>query len=273
MKKILGLTTAIILLLACNNSSNQQSETEVKQASVKAQKPTKQEQFIRSIETAHHAEAYNDKELIQFDFNLIFGGKQRFQGIVTMSPNGGIVRMQDSTKTMIWDGEMAYLSPADIDYSKTRFDVLTWSYFFAAPYKLDDPGTKHELLGNKNLNGQAFSAMKLTFKNGVGDSPDDWYVVYQDQETDLLAAMAYVVTYSKSLDQAEEDPHAITYEAYDEVDGIPFATQWNFWTWNEEGELNKLLGEAQISNIQFIKKADDLFKAPANSRKVEKPAA
>ncbi len=109
----------------------------------------------------------------------------------------------------------------------------------------------------------SFETGKLTFGENVGDSPDDWYIVYKEKESSLLAAMAYIVTASSSVEEAEEDPHAITYEAYTEVGGIPFATQWNFWTWNEQGELNKLLGSATISNIKFIKNSLDEFKIPS----------
>lgn len=216
------------------------------------------ELFVQSIENEHNSEVYNSKEIIQFDLNLVFGGKVRFDGSIQMTPNAGMVNMKDSNKTMIWDGQNAYTS--DSSYSKARFDLLTWSYFFAAPYKLNDKGTIHTILGQKLLNEESFDALKLTFEDGIGDSPEDWYVVYKDQKSDLLAAMAYIVTSSKSLEEAEKDPHAITYEAYVELDGIPFATQWNFWTWNEEGELNKLLGSAVISNIRFIKKEESLFK-------------
>lgn len=265
---IAGIISSIFLTACGGNQAAEQKESKVEEKQL-----TEAESMIQEIEIAHNKTKYEAKEVIQFDLNLIFGGKTRFNGRLSMTPNGGLVRLEDSTKTMIWDGENAYLFPDTIAYEKTRFDVLTWSYFFAAPYKLNDPGAKHEYLASKMLNDQAFSALKLSFESGVGDSPDDWYVVYQDQESKLLAALAYIVTYGKSKEAAESDPHAITYEAYTEVDGIPFATQWNFWTWNEKGELNKLLGEAQISNIQFIKKAEGMFQPPAQSRKVEKPAA
>ena len=178
-----------------------------------------------------------------------------------MTPSGGLVKMTDSSKTLIWDGKTSFSSYSS--YKSSRFGLLTWSYFFAAPYKLSDPGTNMEYLGGKKLNELSFETGKLTFGENVGDSPDDWYIVYKEKESSLLAAMAYIVTASSSVEEAEEDPHAITYEAYTEVGGIPFATQWNFWTWNEQGELNKLLGSATISNIKFIKNSLDEFKIPS----------
>ncbi|MDB4060624.1 hypothetical protein OAD50_05285 [Vicingaceae bacterium] len=78
--------------------------------------------------------------------------------------------------------------------------------------------------------------------------------------SDLLAAMAYIVTGGEtSVEDAEKTPHVITYEAYVEVKGVPVATQWNFWTWNQAWEMNKLLGSATVSNVDFLEKAGDTF--------------
>jgi hypothetical protein len=246
IKKVL-LFTSIVFLFSCVSTETKDVEEELSQ----------EEKFINSIEDAHNYESYNSKEVIQFDLNLVFGGKKRFEGTIQMTPSGGLVKMIDSSKTLVWDGNEAYSS--DTSYTGGRFGLLTWSYFFAAPYKLGDPGSQMKVLGSRNLNDLPYESGKLTFGEGVGDTPDDWYVVYKDEKSNLLAAMAYIVTASSSVKEAEADPHAITYEAYDLVYGIPFATQWNFWTWNEVGELNKLLGSASISKIQFRNMEEDMF--------------
>lgn len=263
-KIISSVTIAAILSVGCENPSKVETSdaktmtnseiVEKRVASVEAN------QLVASIEAAHQKSKFDQMEAVQFDLNLIFGGKTRFEGTVIMTPNGSKIRMQDSSNTMLWDGEKSMILPDTTNEPGAQFALLTWSYFFAAPYKLSDNGTAHEYLGMKPLGDQQYAATKLTFGENVGQSPDDWYVVYKDQDSDLLAAMAYIVTAGgTSTQEAEKDPHAITYEAYSEVDGIPFATQWNFWSWNNAGEMNKLLGSATISNIKFIKKTDKLF--------------
>jgi hypothetical protein len=256
---------AVFALVACQSTD---AKVDEKQGEKHL---TKEEVFVAAIEQEHQKNAFLQKELIAFDLSLYFGGKPRFIGTVKMTPSGDLVRMEDSSKVMLWDGKKAYISPDTISYSKGRFDLLTWSYFFAAAYKLSDPGTRMEYLGDKELNGVSFEASKLSFEANVGDSPDDWYIVYKDQSSNLLAALAYIVTYGKSKEAAESDPHAISYEAYETVAGIPIATQWNFWTWNEAGELNKLLGEGIISNVRFTKKNPEDFKLKTAFRELGKP--
>jgi len=270
-KHILIYLAGIIVLSACGNASNKEREKE-SNAQEETEASSESAQFVNQIEKAHKKSSFLRKGALQFDMKLIFGGKLRFDGSIKMTPNGDMVKMQDSSRTIYWDGATVKLSPDTASEAGARFDVLTWSYFFAAPFKLSDPGVNHEYLGSSPLAGESFKATKMTFDQGVGDSPDDWYIVYKNQENDLLAAMAYIVTYSKSQDVAEQDPHAITYEAYTDVDGIPFATQWNFWSWNSQGETQKLLGEAIISNINFIEFEKGDFIPATASKVVEKPA-
>ncbi len=252
MKRLI-LPFLVLSFLACNNQ--EKKATEQKQEAG----------LIEKIEAKHHKDRYYNYEMVQFDLHLVFKGKVRFDGTVYMSPDGGMVRMEDSSKVMIWDGHNAYTSDSSAKSMKrTRFDLLTWSYFFAAPYKLSDPGTRFEDQGTRNLNGTPFNAGLLTFDKGTGDSPDDWYVVYATQEEHLLAGMAYIVTYRTAKKDAEKDPHAITYEAYTDVQGIPISTQWNFWSWNESGDLNRLLGSGVISQVEFKKVEEDLFKPSSN---------
>ena len=227
---------------------------------------TDAEKLVLSIEEAHRKNLFTTNEAIRFELNLVFGGKQRFNGHITMLTDGSAILMKDTNGIKAWDGEKAVVLPILEEDENSKFDLLTWSYFFTAPYKLSDPGVNQKFLGKRRLGESEFEANRMTFAKGIGDTPDDWYVIYKDIDSDLLAAMAYIVTSGgTSVEEAEKDPHVITYEGYTEVVGIPFATQWNFWTWNEEGEMNKLLGSASVSNIEFIKKAGDMFNLTASS--------
>ena len=81
------------------------------------------------------------------------------------------------------------------------------------PFKLDDAGTTLRPMDEAALDARDDAAMrraKLTFGTGVGDSPDDWYILYLNDD-DTLAAAAYTVTYGKTVAEAEADPHAIVY--------------------------------------------------------------
>lgn len=45
---------------------------------------------------------------------------------------------------------------------------------------------------------------KLTFEKGIGDAPDDWYVVYTDPENNTMQAAAYIVTFGSGGDTSRQ---------------------------------------------------------------------
>ena len=133
--------------------------------------------------------------------------------------------------------------------------------------KLRDPGSNLSILGNRLLGARQHVAAKLTFHQGVGDTPDDWYIVYADPQTGYLMSMAYIVTFGKDLAEAEKEPHAITYDGFDNVDGVVISTRWNFWNWSPaEGIHGMPIGDAALSNVRFVEPGERTFARPANAR-------
>jgi hypothetical protein len=183
--------------------------------------------------------------------------------------DGDKIRMNRNDGTQLfYDGAQVYQHPSYINYEKARFDIFTWSYFFSLPFKLSDPGTMLSRVEDTSLNEREFQVRRLTFNAGVGDSPDDWYKLYVDPETDLLFAAAYIVTYGKSKQEAEKDPHAIVYKDYEIFAGIPVSTRWEFWEWRKGRGLTRPLGEAVLTNIRFFEPEDEVFSVPPQARPV-----
>jgi len=190
---------------------------------------------------------------------------------ITSFTNSSRVRVdkKDGSK-LIYNGKDVFLSPTNANDKGARFDMFTWNYFFSVPFKLTDPGTNWELLDSLQIDSTSYAAGKLTFGEKIGDAPDDWYVVYQQPETGLLHAAAYIVTLGKTKEKAEENPHVIVYHGYKKVDGIHIATKWTFHNWDKETGIGEQLGEATISNIKFFDAKDDLFAQPKDSKLIEK---
>ena len=250
----------VLVLASCSTTAEKNAKQSSDKIAISEVEKSPEELLVDRIENAHAKNKFLGFEVVQFNMTVTFGGKERFDGLVTMRTDGSKIKMEDKAAIKYWDNKGVILVPDSGDKESALFTLLTWSYFFSAPYKLSDKGTHHENLGQMQLVGANYEVNKLSFGENVGESPDDWYMIYKDNHSDLLAAMSYIVTSGEtSVEEAEKDPHAITYEAYVEVEGIPFASQWNFWTWNMKGELDKLLGSATINNIQLIKKAGDLF--------------
>lgn len=208
---------------------------------------------VANMEKAHKVESYHAQEAVAFDIELYFRGKLRLDANISLLTGSGKIRLDKKDGTsLIWDGKEVWVNPADKGSPSARFDMFTWQYFFEAPYKFSDPGTYWENTGEKSLDDQPYNTAKLTFAPGTGDSHKDWYLVYSPEKTSLVYAMAYIVTFSKSEEEASVEPHAISYTDYRDVEGIPMAHRWDFWMWTEEQGIFDSLGYAHLQNIRFF---------------------
>lgn len=233
-------------------------------------------QWVDAIEAAHDKAAYTSHGALAGDLTLEFGGNTLADGSLLMDTPGGKVRLTlDDGTVLVFDGATAWQAPADSQFQGGRFHVLTWSYFLAAPMKLSDDGTHVEPLGELPfLDGESLEAARLSFGDGVGDSPDDWYVLYRDSDTHRLAGMAYIATFGKSLEKAEDAPHAIVYGGWRQVDGVWLSTDWTFYNWSRaEGVSGEPIGHVTLENLRFVDYDADDFQAPEGAQELPAPPA
>ncbi|MEM8931563.1 MAG: hypothetical protein AAGE94_10325 [Acidobacteriota bacterium] len=238
--------------------------------------PLAAEGFVEAVERAHGEASWDRQQVLQADIVVEFRGNTMIDGTMWTDTPVGKTRFELADGTvLIFDGDTAWTSPADAAFQGTRFHVLTWPYFLAAPMKLDDPGTHVETLGDRPFaEGRALPAAKLTFDAGVGDSPEDWYVLYRDPATDHLVGMAYIVTFGTAVEKAEEEPHAIVYSDPVEVDGVTLFQRWVFHDWSaEKGIFGDPIGRVELSNLRFVEPAANAFERPADAREEAAPGS
>ncbi|MEM9917922.1 MAG: hypothetical protein AAF990_07490 [Bacteroidota bacterium] len=261
------LLCAILLFIGCQPSGDATAE----KAPAKVEQPKAANPYVAALETAHQAERFHQKEVVSLDLELNFGGKPYAQATIVSRTNSSKIHVTRSDgATTLFDGQDVWLSPDTADWPSARFDIFTWQYFFQVAYKLSDPGTKWELLGRDSLDGKVYELGKLRFSSGTGDAPDDWYLLFQDPETKLIHAMAYIVTYSRSQEEAEKSPSLIVYSDYEEVEGIPFPMSWTFYKWNEaEKSTGKKRGFGKVSKLQFEEEKATTF-AMIKGKKMDK---
>jgi hypothetical protein len=229
--------------------------------------------FAGPIEKTHGIDAWRAKSAVSTEITVVFGGNKAIDGTLLMDSSGGYVRMELAGGAVLgYDSGDAWVAPAGAEVPGARFHVLTWAYFLAAPMKLRDPGTRLEDLGKRTFrDGRELPAARLTFADGVGDTPDDWYVLYRD-DGGRLAGMAYIVTFGKSVEEAEKEPHAVTYDDFREVDGVLIPHRWQFWIWSEAGGIaGDPIGEATLRNVRFVEPAANAFTRPEDARSAEMP--
>lgn len=227
--------------------------------------------FAEPIEEAQGAAVWYAQPAFAAEIELVFGGQRVFAGTMWTTPEVGRARLEiEDGSVAIFDGERAWVAPEGSTFENARFHVLTWPYFLALPMKLRDPGTRLEPGDPQDLGGERYDTARLTFSSGVGDSPDDWYVLYRDLETHRLAAARFIVTYGKSKDAAEKHPEVIFYDDWTDVDGVSIPTHWTIHAYGVDG-VGDLLAEITLENPRFATPPEGAFDKPEGAKEAPMP--
>lgn len=155
-----------------------------------------------------------------------------------------------------------------------RFYMWTPFYFFGMPFVFADDGAAHESLGKKNVQGQEYDAVKITYKSGTGDSPDDFYVAFFDPSSGKLKLASYVVTYpalrkGKPMEQLEQ--HAIVFGEWQEVDGLTVPKVAQYYLWKNDSIEGEPLGKMSFADVRFSAATPDAAKFAKPADAVDAP--
>lgn len=228
---------------------------------------TKQEdattQAIKKVEKAHGLEKWWKTKALQFDIQVTFGEEVKVDGQFTFETNAGRVHAKLKNDTVaIFDGKKAWVSSLE-KFPRARFHLLTWPWFISTPMKLRGGGASLSEVHERELQSKKYLVSKQTFAKGTGDTPDDWYLIYIDPQTNLVYGSAYIVTYGKDIEKAEETPKIVTFHDYVDLDGTKISTKWLFHKWNEkEGIIGSPVGKVVVSNLKFVDVSDEFFAKP-----------
>jgi len=130
----------------------------------------------------------------------------------------------ESGGSAVWNGTEAW----SVDWkapTPPRFVIELTYYFVSLPWVVHDPGV---VVGapEKNVwlpgDPNPYDSVLITFGEGVGDTPGDYYRLYLDARTHRLEACEYVVTYAALLPPGVEHttPHLLRFDQFETVHGL-----------------------------------------------------
>jgi hypothetical protein len=131
------------------------------------------------------------------------------------------------------------------------------------PFVAADPGTRYESLPDEALDGVVHRLVKLTYREGTGDAPNDYYVLYLHPDTHRLAALRYVVSYPGFFAPGEHSPEKLMrFTEPETVDGLSLATRLDTYAWSEAGPGEKVT-EIRATNVALGESwPDTIFARP-----------
>ena len=208
---------------------------------------------------------------VEFDLAWSMRGKvKKDHHLFDLRSREGLITSEEYTLGA--KGGEVWIKPAidALGGTPPRFYIWTPFYFFAMPFVFADPGVVLESLGKKMFQEKEYDAVKITYKKGTGDSPDDYYIAYLEPASGQMKLVIYVVTYAplrkdKPMDQLE--PHALVFEEWQEAGGLRMPKRGTFYNWVNDNIEGESLGVMEFSNVRFGEKTPEpaKFAKPADA--------
>jgi len=195
-------------------------------------------------------------------------------------PNGNEITITNlkSRKSLIntpnhtigFDGNELWLLNKDSTAYKgdAKFYYNLMFYFYAMPFVLADDGIVYKNVEPITFEGKTYPGIHISYNSGVGESPEDEYILYYDKTTNKMAWLAYTVTYFSK--EKAQDFHLIKYDTWQMVNGmlLPKTLKWYGFEHKKVGEFKREMSFVKVSTSQN-KPEDSMFIKPNNAETIE----
>lgn len=211
----------------------------------------------------------------QFHYKPLDGGTVRntHQEIDTWRSHARHRKVSDPESQYGWNGKKAWIHTKDstaFTYN-TRFWSLTPYFFMAQPFVLDGQGTNLEVLPQENYKEDTYDVIKVTFDEGTGDAPDDYYILYFNTNSHQLKVIRYVVSYPKYFKKGEHTPEKFM-ELYgtQTINGIVLPERYQTHWLVKNNQPGDYITDIRLSNVSFLPQLEKThFDIPEGSELME----
>lgn len=99
--------------------------------------------------------------------------------------------------TIGFDGEKAWKTEKVKGSYKENEDFYynLYFYFYAMPFVLADAGIVYQQTDSLHFDGKKYPGIKISYKENIGTSPEDNYIIYYNSDNYRMEWLAYTVTF------------------------------------------------------------------------------
>ncbi|RAJ13216.1 DUF6503 family protein [Olleya aquimaris] len=91
-------------------------------------------------------------------------------------------------------------------------------YFYAMPFILSDDGINYSETEPLVFEGVTYPGIKITYQNGVGETPEDQYLLFYNPNTYVMEWLGYTVNFVPGIDTTEF--HFRRYNDWQTINGL-----------------------------------------------------
>lgn len=177
-----------------------------------------------------------------------------------------MIRVESPTQVIGFDGTQVWVTPDTVDASRARFYHNLYFYFYAMPFVVGDPGAFYEEVEPRTLDGKTYKGIRVSYGEGVGDAPDDNYIVWFDPETYRMDWLMYTVTYRSG--EPSDKFSLIKYSEWKTFNGIVLPTSLQWFQYDGETVSDPRGDAITFENIQLTmdEPMDSLFVMPEGAQ-------
>ena len=254
MKKLSILFLILIAFSSCKDKTAepQKPTEEAVETPAEVEKPKYPETLTKVFDAHGGLDTWKEMRTLEFSMEKPDGYE-----ITTTDLKERYSLVEMPKHTIGFDGENVWVknsgnSKLDKD---PKFYYNLMFYFYAMPFILSDDGIVYADAEPLSMEGKSYPGIKISYNSGVGESPDDEYVLYYDADTNKMAWLGYTVTFFTK--EKAKEWHFIKYSEWQDVEGL-LLPETMIW-YNVENNLpTTVRNEQKFSNISLSRDKMDL---------------
>jgi uncharacterized protein DUF6503 len=126
-------------------------------------------------------------------------------------------------------------------------------YFIAMPFVFADPGVITKDLGQTTFQNKTYNLVSVTYPAGIGDTPEDDYMLYIDAKTHRLKMIDFIPTSAEINGDTPKDQlprKALVFDNWQQANGLLVPSKLTFYGW-ADGQLQGQGNTYTIHNVYF----------------------
>ncbi len=152
-------------------------------------------------------------------------------------------RIESEGQTIGFDGENVWVFPASEDADRQRMRYNLMFYFYSFPFVVGDPGINYEVVEPIQLLDKSYNAVKVSYDSGIGDAPNDSYIVCSDPKTNQMEWLLYTATFGG---ESKDKYSLIRYEKWKNYGGVILPTKLQWYQYEDS-----IVGEPRGGGVEF----------------------
>ncbi len=262
--KNICLSIFAVFIISCKQTSDKKEVSFQKEETVSVSR-TYPENISKIFDTHGGLTHWNNMQSMEFTIPGETGDEVTTS---SLKDRKSLIRMPNHS--IGYNGKEVWLHSKDTTAYKgnPKFYYNLMFYFYTMPFVLADDGIVYEDVEPLIFEGKSYPGIKISYDAGVGESPDDEYILYYDSETNTMAWLAYTVTYfSKEKSKAFR---FIKYGDWQTVEGLllPKTLTW----YNYENHVpTSARSDRAFTNVMVSgeRPSDTLFEVPEGAKIIE----